>query len=77
MLDRFGCAGLLAAYHAGPPRYEQLLATGQSLPSETRAYVAAVTPLLANDLGEHAASHIKRAVPWREAPGSVKRVDAP
>ena len=34
MHDRFGSAGFLAAYHAGPARYEQHLATGQPLPPE-------------------------------------------
>src|SRR5579872_1423781 len=46
MHDRFGSAGFLAAYHAGPWRYEQHLVTGKPLPPETTAYVAAVTPLL-------------------------------
>ena len=55
MGDRFGSAGFLAAYHAGPWRYEQHLVTGNPLPSETTAYVAAVTPLLDNEQGEHAA----------------------
>jgi soluble lytic murein transglycosylase-like protein len=76
MYDRFGTAGFLAAYHAGPARYEQHLATGQPLPPETTAYVAAVTPLLGNGEGEHAAFRIKRAVPWREAPLFVKRTEA-
>jgi len=75
--DRFGSAGFLAAYHAGPSRYEQHLATGQPLPPETVAYVAAVTPLLAGEQGEQAAFRIKRAVPWREAPLFVDRTDAP
>ena len=56
MHDRFGSAGFIAAYHAGPSRYEQHLATGQPLPVETTAYVAAVTPLLSDDYTEHAAS---------------------
>jgi soluble lytic murein transglycosylase-like protein len=77
MHDRFGSTGFLAAYHAGPSRYEQHLVTGQPLPSETVAYVAAVTPLLANELGEHAAFRIKRAVPWRDAPLFIEHVDAP
>jgi soluble lytic murein transglycosylase-like protein len=55
MHDRFGSAGFLAAYHAGPTRYEQHLATGEPLPPETIAYVAAVTPLLNDEQGEHAA----------------------
>jgi soluble lytic murein transglycosylase-like protein len=77
MLDRFGSAGFLAAYHAGPSRYEQHLVTGKPLPSETTAYVAAVTPLLDNEQGEHAAADGRRALPWREAPLFVERAGAP
>jgi transglycosylase-like protein with SLT domain len=33
MHERFGSAGFLTAYHAGPSRYEHHLATGQPLPS--------------------------------------------
>ena len=58
-------------------RYEQHLATGQPLPSETVAYVAAVMPLLADEQSEHAAFPIRRAIPWREAPLFVDRADAP
>jgi soluble lytic murein transglycosylase-like protein len=76
MHDRFGSAGFLAAYHAGPARYEQHLATGQPLPLETTAYVAAVTPLLDDARGEHAAFRIKRAIPWRKAPLFVERTEA-
>ena len=74
--DRFGSAGFLAAYHAGPTRYEQHLTTGQPLPPETTAYVTAVTPLLGNEQAERAAFRIKRVVPWREAPLFVDRADA-
>src|SRR3546814_207365 len=42
MYDRFGYPGLFAAYHAGPGRYAAHLRSGQPLPSETRAYLAAV-----------------------------------
>jgi soluble lytic murein transglycosylase-like protein len=77
MHDRFGSAGFLAAYHAGPSRYEQHLATGQPLPPETVAYVTAVTPLLADEQGEHAGFRIRHAIPWREAPLFVDRADAP
>ncbi len=77
MHDRFGSAGFLAAYHAGPWRYEQHLVTGKPLPSETTAYVAAVTPLLDNEQGEHAAVDGRRALPWRESPLFVERAGAP
>lgn len=77
MHDRFGSAGFLAAYHAGPARYQQHLATGRPLPQETTAYVAAVTPLLSGGQGEHMAVRIRRAVPWREAPLFVERAGTP
>ncbi len=77
MRDRFGSAGFLAAYHAGPSRYERHLATGQPLPPDTVAYVAAVTPLLDHEHNEHVASRIRPAVPWREAPLFVVRASAP
>ena len=44
--DRYGSPGFLAAYNAGPGRYERHLATGRPLPAETRAYVAELTPLI-------------------------------
>ena len=77
MHDRFGSAGFLAAYHAGPARYEQHLATGRPLPQETTAYVAAVKPLLGDRQSELTAIRIRRVVPWREAPLFVERAGAP
>ena len=77
MRDSFGSAGFLAAYHAGPSRYERHLATGQPLPPETIAYVAAVTPLLDHEHNEHIASRIRPAVAWREAPLFFERAGAP
>lgn len=47
--DRYGAAGFLAAYNAGPGRYEDHLASGRPLPVETQAYVAALAPLLRDD----------------------------
>jgi hypothetical protein len=46
MYDRFGAPGFLAAYNAGPARYQQHLAEGQPLPPETRAYVAKLAPAI-------------------------------
>jgi len=42
LFDRFGYPGLFAAYNAGPARYEKYLA-GATLPSETVAYLAAMS----------------------------------
>ena len=47
MWDRYGNVGaMLAAYNAGPGRYDEHRATGRPLPAETRAYVAALAPIL-------------------------------
>ncbi len=42
--DRYGAAGFLAAYNAGPGRYEDYLMRGRPLPEETHNYVAALGP---------------------------------
>jgi soluble lytic murein transglycosylase-like protein len=42
MYDRYGSAGFIAAYNAGPGRYEDCLTSGRSLPYETQRYVASV-----------------------------------
>jgi soluble lytic murein transglycosylase-like protein len=39
LFDRYGSPGWIAAYNAGPGRYEASL-SGRPLPAETRAYVA-------------------------------------
>jgi len=44
--DRYGVPGFLAAYNAGPRRYERHLATGRPLPDETQAYVATLAPVI-------------------------------
>jgi soluble lytic murein transglycosylase-like protein len=46
MLDRFGRSGFLAAYNAGPTRYEEYLAKGRPLPRETVNYVKKLTPII-------------------------------
>jgi hypothetical protein len=48
MYDRFGAEGFLAAYNAGPGRYQDHLATGRALPRETRDYVARLAPKIAS-----------------------------
>jgi Transglycosylase SLT domain len=46
MHDRFGPGGFLAAYNAGPGRYEDYLKRGRPLPEETRTYVATLAPVI-------------------------------
>ena len=44
--DRYGAPGFLAAYNAGPGRYEEHLHTGRPLPLETQRYVAMLAPIV-------------------------------
>jgi hypothetical protein len=44
--DKFGSPGMLAAYNAGPGRYQAHLRRGLPLPQETRLYVARVRAIL-------------------------------
>ncbi|MGH7069474.1 MAG: transglycosylase SLT domain-containing protein [Acetobacteraceae bacterium] len=44
MYDLFGSPGFLAAYNAGPERYEEYLTRRVPLPWETRQYVAMIAP---------------------------------
>ena len=49
MYDRFGFPGFLAAFNAGPGRYEDFRATGRPLPQETRMYLAKLAPLIGDE----------------------------
>jgi hypothetical protein len=75
MWDRYGNVGaMLAAYNAGPGRYDEHRSTGRPLPAETRAYVAALAPILAGAAASDAPAR-RSALPadWREAPLFVLR----
>lgn len=69
MWDRYGDVGaMLAAYNAGPGRYDDHRSTGRALPAETRAYVAALVPVLGGAAVPE--TSVRRADPppdWREA----------
>jgi soluble lytic murein transglycosylase-like protein len=45
MYDRYGSPGFVAAYNAGPARYEEHVATGRELPAETQSHVAMLAPM--------------------------------
>jgi soluble lytic murein transglycosylase-like protein len=78
MHDRYGSPGFLAAYNAGPGRYEEYLAAGRALPAETRAYVAALAPFIG---GEDLSGAIRVAVAdprsWTRAPLFVGQSERP
>ncbi|MBB3774021.1 soluble lytic murein transglycosylase-like protein [Angulomicrobium tetraedrale] len=67
--DRYGSIrAMLAAYNAGPARYEASLA-GERLPLETRTYIAALAPIIDNQSAAGATASVRSmAQSWREAP---------
>lgn len=75
MFDRYGnVAAMLAAYNAGPARYDEHRSTGRPLPAETRAYVAALAPILSGAAASDAPVRQPAPPPdWRDAPLFVLR----
>ncbi len=76
MHDRYGSPGFLAAYNAGPGRYEEYRAIGRPLPAETRAYVTALAPIIGG--GDPTAPvTVATADPlaWTRAPLFIVQVD--
>jgi soluble lytic murein transglycosylase-like protein len=77
MHDRYGSPGFLAAYNAGPGRYEEYRATGRPLPAETRAYVAALAPIIGGgDLAGPVTVATADPLAWTRAPLFIVQVDS-
>lgn len=70
MWDRYRTiGGMLAAYNAGPGRYDEYLAGVRELPRETRDYVAALAPVLGGKpLAPGTLAGPQRVTDWRDAP---------
>jgi hypothetical protein len=66
--DRYGSPGFLAAYNAGPARYDDHLATGRPLPTETRAYLALLAPLIGDGAIDDSTVVTVAADEWTDAP---------
>jgi len=76
MHDRYGSPGFLAAYNAGPGRYEEYRATGRPLPAETRAYVAALTPVIGGGgLAAPVTGATADPLAWTRAPLFIVQAD--
>ncbi|PWJ76326.1 transglycosylase-like protein with SLT domain [Pseudaminobacter salicylatoxidans] len=74
MWDRYGnVAAMLAAYNAGPARYDEYRMADRPLPTETRAYVATLAPMLFGEQPSGDASAVARPLDWREAGLFVSR----
>ena len=71
--DSYGSPGFLAAYNAGPGRYEDYL-DGRPLPAETQAYVARLAPIIdAGKLLAPAMTGVANVSAWAHATLFVDR----
>ena len=77
MYDRYGAPGFLAAYNAGPGRYEHHLATGRSLPAETIAYVNRLAPIAGGSSAARATVPAPDPHAWTRAALFPGRLEAP
>ncbi|OYW85986.1 MAG: lytic transglycosylase [Sphingobium sp. 32-64-5] len=76
MHDRYGSPGFLAAYNAGPGRYEDYRDRGRSLPAETRAYVAMLVPVIGGtDLALPVTVAAADPLAWTHAPLFIVQAD--
>lgn len=76
LFDRFGAEGFLAAYNAGPSRYQAFLDGRKSLPPETIAYTARVRMRLSRMAAVQRAAREQSAVDWRSSGLFVGAVSA-
>jgi soluble lytic murein transglycosylase-like protein len=65
--DRYGISGFLAAYNAGPARWEDHVATGRPLPAETRAYLVRLTPIVGGGAADDTIILAAVVKSWTEA----------
>jgi soluble lytic murein transglycosylase-like protein len=67
--DRYGSPGFLAAYNAGPGRYEDYRDRHRPLPAQTVAYVAALAPFVGDGATDWAVlSAAPSPMAWTRAP---------
>lgn len=67
MRDRYGDPRFLAAYNAGPGRYESYLREGRPLPAETIAYVARISARIAGRGASEAIVSASDPDAWKRA----------
>ncbi len=76
MHGRFGSPGFLAAYNAGPGRYEEHLATGRMLPAETQDFVVSLAPLVGGERADGAVVAATDPQAWTLAPIFIARAES-
>jgi soluble lytic murein transglycosylase-like protein len=77
MLDRYGSSGFLAAYNAGPARYDEHLATGRPLPPEKQVYIAMLSPMIGDRQSDDRTAASFDLIAWARATLFASHPEAP
>jgi len=77
LLDRYGSSGFLAAYNAGPARYDEHLATGRPLPPETQVYIAMLSPMIGDRQSDDRTVASLDLIAWARATLFASHPEAP
>lgn len=80
MYDIYGSPGFLAAYNAGPGRLDDHLTRNRALPEETRRYVAAIGPRIADSQPSKSSpgeQYAMNALPFSASPSPRYAASAP
>lgn len=72
--DRYGAEGFLAAYFAGPRRYDEHLKTGRPLPPEVQIRVAHLLPLIGTVSPNDTTVNRPDGAAWTTSPLFIGRV---
>jgi soluble lytic murein transglycosylase-like protein len=67
LYDRYGSPGFLAAYNAGPKRWDDYVVSGAPLPDETRSYLAHLAPVVTGLAADDATLVGSVARAWTQA----------
>jgi hypothetical protein len=74
LYQRFGAPGFLAAYNAGPGRYEHHLATDRPLPDEAKGYVARLAPKIESKQTDGKITAVAKSSTWSRSRLFVMRI---
>jgi hypothetical protein len=76
LFDRYGSPGFLAAYNAGPARFDRYLSAGQTLPAETLEYVETLAPMIDHGQLQRRVDGDPTSFTGRDAPLFALRADS-
>jgi len=76
LLDRYGSPGFLAAYNAGPARFDRYLTARRALPTETLEYLEALAPMIDRGQLQRRVDSGRTSVIGNDAPLFALRADS-